>query len=184
MFSLLMKLLVVSSLFFASVALFAKESTPYIDQTIHAPYLNVGKKEYLIVFYGYVGCTHVCMPIMDDLKKFYLSEEFKPYQSKTDFVFVNLLPKVDKALPDQFAKTYHKDFYGVHLSEAELAKLDKELQLFFTKDDGKTLDIDHSDHIYVIQRLQNGTFKLVNLYTTHPLREEFIINDLTNYPNK
>lgn len=182
MFSILVKLLLLSVFTFTTLS--AKESKPYIDQIINAPYLNVAKKEYLLVFYGYVGCTHVCMPIMDDLKQFYMSEEFKPYQNKTDFVFVNLLPKIDHALPDQFAKSYHHDFYGVHLSEAELGKLDKELQLFFTKDDGKTLDIDHSDHIYVIQRLQNNTFKLVNLYTTHPLKKELILNDLKNYPNQ
>lgn len=182
MFSILVKLFLLSA--FAFTTLSAKESKPYIDQTINVPYLNVGKKEYLLVFYGYVGCTHVCMPIMEDLKRFYMSEEFKPYQSTTDFVFVNLLPKIDQALPDQFAKSYHHDFYGVHLNEAELGKLDKELQLFFTKDDGKTLDIDHSDHIYIIQRLQNGTFKLVNLYTTHPLTKELILNDLKHHQNQ
>lgn len=156
----------------------ASETANNNPKPIHAPYLNVGQKEYMLVFYGYVGCTHICMPILDTIKALYTSNNFIPYQHKVDIIFVNLLPKIDKNQPDLFAKSYHPDFYGVYLSEKELSTLDKELQLFFTKSKEKSYDIDHSDHLYLIHPEPNGTLKLINIHTTHPLNIQQIIDDL------
>ena len=156
----------------------AKNPITIADTPIAAPYLNVGSKEYMLVFYGYVGCAHVCTPVLENLAKFYQSKEFFPYEPKVDLVFVNLLPEVSLEQPDQFAKSFNGKFIGVHLSPKELQSLDKELSLYFVKQKGEAFELDHSDFVYLIKRNQDESLSLVTIYMTHPFDGAFVVRDL------
>lgn len=151
------------------------------EKPINAKYLDVGKKEYMLVFYGYVGCIHVCSPVLDDLKRFYSSESFLKFEPYVDLIFVNLLPKVSNELPDQFAKSFHPKFIGVYLTDNEISGIDKELNLYLANRPDEPFELDHSDHIYLIKREKNGLFMLINTYTTHPLDSLLILDDLSKY---
>jgi cytochrome oxidase Cu insertion factor (SCO1/SenC/PrrC family) len=130
------------------------------------------------VFYGYVGCAHVCTPVLENLARFYQSKEFTPYVSKVDLVFVNLLPEVSQEQPDQFAKGFNTKFIGVHLSPKELQSLDKELSVYFAKQKGEVFELDHSDFVYLIHRKSDKSLSLVNIYMTHPFDGAFVVRDL------
>jgi protein SCO1 len=156
----------------------AKIPTAIVDTPISAPYLNVGTKEYMLVFYGYVGCTHVCTPVLENLARFYQSKEFTPYKSMIDLVFVNLLSEVSQEQPDQFAKGFNPQFIGVHLSPKELQSLDKELSVYFAKQKGEVFELDHSDFVYLIHRKSDKSLSLVNIYMTHPFDGAFVVRDL------
>ena len=156
----------------------AKTPTAIADTPISAPYLNVGTKEYMLVFYGYVGCIHVCTPVLESLAQFYRTKEFAPYEPMIDLVFVNLLPEVSQEQPDQFAKAFNPQFIGVHLSPKELQSLDKELSVYFAKQKGEVFELDHSDFIYLIKRNSDKSLSLVNIYMTHPFDGAFVVRDL------
>lgn len=151
------------------------------EKEIRAEYLKNGKKEYMLVFYGYVGCTKICSPVLDNLNRFYSSKAFAPYEPYVDLVFVNLMPELSAEQPDQFAKSFNKEFRGVYLGEEELSLIDKELRLFFTKRTDESYEIDHSDHVYLIRQDSNGSLKLINIFHTHPFMPEVVINDLKAY---
>ncbi len=148
------------------------------DAPISAPYLNVGTKEYLLVFYGYVGCAHVCTPVLENLAKFYRSKEFALYEPQVDLVFVNLLSEVSLEQPDQFAKSFDGKFIGVHLTPKELQSLDKELSVYFAKQTGEAFELDHSDFVYLIKRNPDKSLSLVTIYMTHPFDGAFVVRDL------
>jgi protein SCO1/2 len=156
----------------------AKIPTAIVDTPISAPYLNVGTKDYMLVFYGYVGCTDVCTPVLENLARFYQSKEFTPYKSMIDLVFVNLLSEVSQEQPDQFAKGFNPQFIGVHLSPKELQSLDKELSVYFAKQKGEVFELDHSDFVYLIHRKSDKSLSLVNIYMTHPFDGAFVVRDL------
>jgi len=157
------------------------KSKNLFEKPINAKYLNVGKKDYMIVFYGYVGCTKVCSPILYNLNRFYSSDSFSKFEPFVDFIFVNLLPNVSNELPDQFAKSFNPKFSGVYLTQKEISGIDKELHLYLDNRANEPFDIDHSDHIYLIKREKNGKFILINTYTTHPLNQSLILDDLSEY---
>lgn len=151
------------------------------EKEIHADYLKSGQKEYMLVFYGYVGCTKICSPVLENLNRFYSSKEFAPYASNVDLVFVNLMSEVTTEQPDQFAKSFNQEFRGVYLSEKELNRIDKELQLFFTKRKGESFEIDHSDYVYLIRHEGKEKLRLINIYHTHPFIPSVVIDDLKAY---
>lgn len=172
--------LVIFAFTMISSVLFAQESKVKIvfDKTIKADYLNVGKKEYMLVFYGYVGCVKVCTPVLDDLKRFYSSDSFSKFIPSVDFIFVNLLPSIAPEQPDQFAKSFNRNFLGVYLTKKQLLGIDKELSLYFSKEPDGSFELDHSDYLYLIKREKDGKLSLINIYTTHPLNEQAVIDDL------
>jgi len=151
------------------------------EKPINAKYLNVGKKDYILVFYGYVGCIKVCSPVLYDLNRFYSSDSFSKFEPFVDLIFVNLLPNVSKELPDQFAKSFNPKFIGVYLTQKEITGIDKELNLYLDSRADEPFEIDHSDHVYLIKREKNGTFTLVNTYITHPLNQSLILDNLFEY---
>ena len=157
------------------------KSKSVYEKPIAAKYLDVGKKEYMLVFYGYVGCVNVCSPVLDNLNRFYSSDSFSKFEPFVDLIFVNLLPRLSPEQPDQYAKSFNPKFIGVYLTEKEIMGIDKELNLYLSKRADDLFELDHSDHLYLIKREKNGNLTLINTYTTHPLNDALILDDLSQY---
>lgn len=151
-----------------------------LNQTIEAPYLKDVKEEYTLMFFGYVGCINVCTPILDKLGKLYDSPSLKPLHNRVGFVFVNLMPDVSVEQPDEFAKSFHPKFKGIYLSQKQLMHIDRELGVFFSKSMSEPSEIDHSDHLYLIEHHDNGTMTLKAIYSMHPLHDDELIKDIMN----
>ncbi|MDD2267371.1 SCO family protein [Sulfuricurvum sp.] len=149
-----------------------------INQPINAPYLNNTKKEITLVFFGYVGCVRVCTPILHQLNDFYDSPQFAPFQGTVGVSFVNLMPELDKNQPQLFAESFNHEFEGVYLTQKELMSIDRELNVFFSKSLSESGEIDHSDHLYLIEREKSGIVVLRNIYTTHPINRSLIVDDI------
>lgn len=148
-----------------------------VDQPLNAPYLKNSSKDLSLVFFGYVGCTKVCTPILHQLNGFYDSPEFAPLKPFVGLSFVNLMPEVMPDQPTAFAKSFNSDFEGIYLEQNELMGIDREFNLFFSKSLSNPTEIDHSDHIYLIER-KNGIVILKYIYTTHPINKSLIIEDI------
>ena len=149
-----------------------------INQSIDAPYLHNADKEYLLLFFGYVGCVKVCTPILHRLDAFYDSTEFSPLKPFVVVTFVNLMPELEQNQPQLFATSFNPEFEGVYLTQKELMGIDRQFSLFFSKSLSDPNELDHSDHLYLLQRQKNGELILKNIYTTHPLNKMMIIEDI------
>lgn len=149
-----------------------------INRGIDAPYLETTKKEFTLVFFGYVGCTKVCTPILQQIGSFYTSKSFQPLKPYVGVSFVNLMPELRSDQPNLFARSFNPDFEGIYLNQKELMKIDRSLHLFFSKSLSAQGEIDHSDHLYLIEREKSGIVVLKNIYTTHPINRSLIIKDI------
>lgn len=168
-------------LFLASLGAKELKTDRPFERPINANYLYVGKKEYMLVFYGYVGCVKVCSPVLDNLNTFYSSDAFSKFEPSVDLIFVNLLPQLSPEQPDQYVKSFNPKFIGVYLTQQQIAGIDKELNLYLSNRADEAFELDHSDHVYLIKREKNGDLMLINTYTTHPLNQALILDDLAKY---
>lgn len=168
---------------FVQTLIFSKQTSGKmsIEHSIEAPYLRSMEKDLTLVFFGYVGCVKVCTPILYQLDDLYDSREFAPIKPFVGVVFVNLMPEVQPDQPKAFAKSFNPDFDGIYLTQRELMGIDRDFSLFFSKSLADSTQIDHSDHIYLIEKEKNGIVILKNIYTAHPLNKDQIITDIKHY---
>lgn len=152
-----------------------------IERPIDAPYLLPLKKDFTLLYFGYVGCTKICTPILEDMGALYNSSEFQSLKPYVAVTFVNLMPEVTSEQPEQFANSFSPDFKGVYLNQQELMSIDRTFNLFFSKSLSDKGEIDHSDSIYLISRGKEGKIVLKNIYATHPLNKKQIIADIEQY---
>lgn len=147
-----------------------------MDKEIKADYIQ-SDKHIILVFFGYVGCEKVCMPILQNLAKLYASKTFDTFRGKIDIYFINLTPQIDPTAPDVFAKYFNKDFKGVYLSQKELFKIDRNFGVFFSKSIDDKEELNHTDNIFLLEKTtQHLTLK--KIYTTHPLNKNKATEDI------
>lgn len=149
-----------------------------MNEPLNAPYLQKNPKRYQLVFFGYVGCKKVCTPMLHQLSDFYNSPAFSHLKPVVGVSFVNLIPEMDPKLPPAYARSINPNFVGIHLSDKEIASIDKEFSLFISKRLNEPGEIDHSDHVYLVERNKKGDLILKNIYITHPMNKEKIISDI------
>lgn len=182
-FAVILVLSVIVTIPFIQALFFTQQTKGKIEinEVIDAQYLAISKKEYTLVFFGYVGCAHVCTPVLKNLSDFYGSTAFSTLRPFVDLTFINLRPEVEPNQPEVFAKSFNTNFKGVYLTRKQLMSIDKELNVYFSKQLGNTSELDHSDHIYLVKHERNGTLTLKNIYTTHPFNAKVVIHDLTEF---
>ena len=147
-----------------------------INEEIKADFIKSDKK-IILLFFGYVGCSDVCTPILYELNNLYNSKEFKDIKKDVEILFVNLTPEVELFQPDLFAKYFNDDFNGIYLSKKETLNIDRNFGVFFSKDLTEETELNHTDHIYLIDNsLERKMLKTI--YTSHPLNKIKIINDI------
>lgn len=150
-----------------------------IEKHVNAPFLSNINQDTIVLFFGYVGCINACAPTLTHLSKIYASPNLKILRSSVVFVFVNLIPEIPKEQPQIFANSFNKEFIGLHLSRHELLNIEREFALFYSTSIVDKSEMAHSDFVYLIKR-ENGKLILKNAYTTHPLNQNSLINDINN----
>ena len=165
-------------------SLFSNQSSGKIEvnQPIEAPYLS-SKREFMRIYFGYVGCVKVCTPILHNLDLLYRSEPLQGLNGKVDFCFINLKEEVEQDQPAMFAKGFNPNFQGVYLSRKELMSIDREFNLYFSRTLGDAHEIDHSDYLYLVQRQKDGQLVLRSIYSTHPINGDKIIDEIKRESN-
>lgn len=149
-----------------------------VNDLIEVPFLTGNEKESIILFFGYVGCTEVCTPILNQLKTMYEKKEFRKFQPSVDVVFVNLMPDIDPIQAQQFAETFNLNFKGIYLSQRQLVKIERKFRLFFSQNLLNKTKLNHTDYIYLLERQNNGQIILKNIYNTHPFKVDTLMKDL------
>ena len=108
----------------------------------------------VVASFGYTHCPDVCPTTLADLASVMklLGEDARRVQ----VLFVTVDPKRDtQALLAQYVPAFHPDFLGLYGDEAATAKASKEFHVYAHErpgKDGAPYTVDHSAHIYVIDR--------------------------------
>lgn len=126
------------------------------------------------IYFGYVGCTSICIPSLNELSPLYTKIQSK--SDKTAFYFVNLNPTQPHEWVEPFAKSFHSDFKGVYATVNQTNTLERDFNLAVTDGD----EMSHSSNLYLMVRENNG-YVLKRIYTTHPYAEKVILEDIERF---
>lgn len=148
-----------------------------INKKIESPILDSLQEQNILLFFGYVGCTDICTPLLQELSTMHGSDAFNELRTSTAIVFVNLIPKLSPDQPQLFASSFNENFIGLHLSKQELYSIDREFSLFYTPSLSDKNELSHSDSLYLLKK-KEGNFILKNIYMTHPLNTNQLIQDI------
>lgn len=169
--------------FFISVPLFQSfifssntQGAIEINKEIDMEFVKSDKK-IVLIFFGYVGCTDICTPILEKFSTLYNSTEFDYIRNEIDVYFVNLKPEIEVFQANLFAKYFNDDFKDVYLSRRELLNIDRAFGLFFSKDLNDDTELNHTDYIYLIDNSKEKKL-LKSIYSNHPLNNKQLISDI------
>lgn len=163
------------NLLFSSTNL--ENSKLVINKEIDSHILDSIQASNIVLFFGYVGCTDVCTPLLHELNAMYSSAAFEELQGSTAIVFVNLIPE---SKPDQaqlFASFFNNKFIGLHLNKQELYSIDRKFSLFYSPSISDKNELSHSDSIYLLKK-KDTRLILENIYMTHPFNAMQLIQDI------
>ncbi len=150
-----------------------------VDAFVEAPFITRHSSEdTVLLFFGYVGCSAVCTPFLEELHTFYRDTRLDSQRAGIDVLFVNLLSDIEPAQADQFAKSFDADFKGVYLDTEQLRKIEREFRLLFSPSLLDKNELNHTDHLYLLQRADDEQWHLKRFYFIHPLNREQLYQDL------
>ena len=150
-----------------------------VDAVIEAPFVTqASSKETVLLFFGYVGCSAICSPFLEELHDFYRDPRLDTKRDEIDVLFVNLLSDIEPEQADQFAQSFDSDFKGLYLDTAALRKIEREFQLLFSPSLLEKNELNHTDHLYLLQRTDDERWHLERYYFIHPLNHELLYKDL------
>lgn len=160
---------------FPVMAGFMGKNTHSIDvniPTITPPFLKDEPAQAVLLYFGYVGCTTICIPTLNEIVPMY--NQLHAKFPSLSFYFVNLNPTQPSDWAEPFAKSFHPDFHGIHASKKEVQQMEKDFNLAVT---AANQEIGHASHLYLM--IQEGNhYTLRHIYTTHPYNQNQIEHDM------
>jgi protein SCO1 len=168
-------LLTILSIFFAG-NFSSNSGIVNVNKKIKTNIFNNYNSEFIFVFFGYVGCTDICTPRLEELSKIYKKLKYTKGIS-IDTSFINLIKLKDKELPNLFASSFHKDFDGFYLDEKILRNMKNEFQIYSSPSLTSKGDWDHTSFLFLLKKQTDGYY-LKSIYTHVPFNEEKIIKDI------
>lgn len=154
-----------------------KNSKIIINKEVDATFLKNIDKENIVLFFGYVGCTDVCTPILEELGAIFSSNKAN-LKDSTAVVFVNLTSEISHEQPQLFASFFNENFIGLHLDKKDLYAVDRKFNLFYSAGINDKDELSHSDFIYLLKKQSADKAILKNIYMTHPLNSKELIKDI------
>lgn len=172
---LLLSMILGLLMLFPLMAGFMGKNTHSIDVNmpiITPKFLKNEPAQAVLLYFGYVGCTTVCIPTLNKMGPIYT--RLQQQCPSLRFYFVNLNPTQPSDWPQSFAKSFHPDFHGVYTSKIEIEQLERDFNLAVT---ANNQEIGHSSNLYLMIK-ENDHYTLKHIYTTHPYNEHQIKKDL------
>lgn len=144
------------------------------EMRVDFPFLKGEKSELVLVYFGYVGCTRVCTPALNDLAEIYRKTQKMNIKHIPSMWFVNMTPEMDKASVQSWAEHFDKGFKSYAPNEAELQEMVHDLGLIYTQ---MGVEAEHMPYAYLIQKKSSG-YELVYIYTSSPYNRNLILKDI------
>lgn len=138
------------------------------------PFLKHEKSPLILVYFGYVGCTRVCTPALDDLAEIYRLALQQGVKSPPSVWFVNMTPAMDYLSVQSWAEHFDKRFKSYAPNESELKNMVHSLNLVYTS---LGVEAEHMPYAYLMRKTQEG-YELVYIYTTTPYNRELMLKDI------
>lgn len=154
---------------------FADNAYVELDQKIEATYFDQYDDKDLLVFFGYVGCIHICTPRLLELAEIYKVLQQK--QLDVGVLFINLSPINNTNAPELFAKSFHPQFKGVYFTQKQLVPITEEFKVYSAPALTADNQLEHSAFLYRLQKIENNYY-LTRIYTQVPFSENVIVNDI------
>lgn len=165
-----------SLLIAVSATFFNTQTRISIDQKIELDKVLSRDKKIEIIFFGYTGCIDICTPRLH-----YLSDMYKKFskelQQKVDVVFIDISNPVEESLPDQFAKSFHKDFIGEYLHEKNVRNYTRAFSVYFSKSLFDETEYNHTTNLYIVTK-KDERKSIRYVYNTYPYDVDTIIQDI------
>lgn len=137
-------------------------------------FLKEEKAKYVLVYFGYVGCSTVCTVSLNDIKELY--KEIDKKEIDLPFYFINVDPKLPSNMPEHFAKSFDSRFHGIYSDIKQLNKLKQDFNLTIQETE---IEISHSSNLYLFKK-EDEQYKLFKIYITHPYDKELLLKALQN----
>ncbi|MCB0046002.1 MAG: SCO family protein [Caldilineaceae bacterium] len=137
------------------------------------------KGKVTLVFFGYTFCPDICPLALANMMQVY--QALPDDQENIAVVFVSVDPERDT--PERLAEyvtAFNPDFYGVHVSEADLPAVKQAYGVYAEKnyltDEESSIDylIDHTGWVYIIDK--QGRLRLT---LSHTAPSDEIVHDVT-----
>ena len=177
-FGIALIVLAFSTLFMSIIpSIYAQNKAGKIDKEVDVnfSFLKKEKSPYVLLYFGYVGCTTVCGPSLEEINEIYKNLDNK----KFSFYFINLLENTQKQNVELFAKSFNEKFKGVYLEKKELKSVIETLRVKVLPSLVDKYELDHSSFLYVLKKHKDA-YKQISIYTARPFKKQIIINDLKN----
>ena len=166
---------------------YSSNNSGRIDKEIQidAGFLKNETSEIVLVYFGYVGCSTVCVLSLHEIDEIYNTIG----SSEVSVYFINLLDGIDNNLPDAVAKSFNNNFKGVHLDKDELVKVTNEFKVSYTKALIDKYELNHPGYLYLLSKNSDkkGTkdgYTQKYIYTTKPFSQKDIVLDIENLLEK
>jgi len=144
------------------------------QMVVNLPFLKNEKSELILVYFGYVGCTRICTPALNDLTQIYHEFQHQKLKRLPSVWFVNMTPEMDSFSVQSWAEHFDKDFKSYAPHENELHSMVQLLNLVYS-DLG--VEAEHMPYLYLIRKV--GTqYELVYIYTSSPYNRKLILKDI------
>lgn len=128
----------------------------------------------VLLYFGYVGCTGVCMPAMQDVSQIYgVSKTHNP-AAELSVWFVNMTPQMDAPSVQSWAEHFNREFKSYAPGETELANMVQRLNVVYTPLGAKA---EHRPYLYLLQKTSRG-YELAYIYTSSPYNRSLILKDI------
>lgn len=115
---------------------------------------------------------------MLEVQKIY--EEYKEVSKKDNLnvLFISLKDDESNTLVDGFAKIFNENFIGITPSKREILKLSRTFNAYFSRSISDSELIDHTEHLYLINKEEDGTLYINKIYMKTPYDKKTIISDI------
>jgi protein SCO1/2 len=138
------------------------------------PFLEHEKTKAVFIYFGYVGCTAICIPTLNEFTPMY--RRIHKHYPDSAFYFVNLNPTQPKEWVEPFAKSFDSSYHGIYANKSETERFERDFNLAVTSDNE---NMAHTSNLYLLIR-DHDHYQLKRIYMTHPYSEQQIIDDMEN----
>lgn len=143
-------------------------------RSVDFPFLKGETSELVLVYFGYVGCTRVCTPALNDLADIYGVIQTKEFKHIPSVWFVNMTPEMDPSSVQSWAAHFDKRFKSYAPTERELSDMVHTLNLVYTK---MGIEAEHMPYTYLLRK-KGANYELVYIYTSSPYNRSLILEDI------
>ncbi len=171
-----MLLVLVLILISFSGSFIGSSGTLIVDKKIESKVFEGFKNKYIFVFFGYVGCTTICTPRLQELSEIYDKTKEESIDIRT--LFVNLVDTVEEEHSNRFASYFNKEFKGISLNKKALNQIQNEFNVYNIPSLSEDNEYNHTSFLFLLKRNKNNDYSLIRIYTHTPFDKKKIIEDL------